>query len=112
MIAGITGAFGVSREDDNVKRVEFFTESGLCAGNTYFEHKSLNKYTRGTRSQDEVEINGMIDLVLVKKDMLHYVQEVRAVRIIGLFFSDIHLVLCKARLVGAWIKGREVYGWI
>ena len=31
------------------------------------------------RGQDGVEIKSMIDLVLVKKDMLRYVQEVRAV---------------------------------
>ena len=30
--------------------------------------------------QDEVEAKSMIDLVLVKKDMLHYVQDMRAVR--------------------------------
>ena len=35
----------------------------------------------------------MIDLVLVKKDMLRYVRAV---------------VLCKVRLVGAWNKRREL----
>ena len=38
--------------------------------NTYFEHNSLHKYT-------SVEVRSMIDLMLVKKDMLRYVQEVR-----------------------------------
>ena len=33
--------------------------------------------------QDGVEVKSMIDLVLVKKDMLHYVQDVRAVRGMG-----------------------------
>ena len=46
----------------------------------------------------------MIDLVLVKKDMLHYV---RLVRGIGKGLSDNHIVLCKVRLVGTWIKRRE-----
>ena len=46
----------------------------------------------------------MIDLVLVKKDMLRYVQDVRVVRGMG---QD-HVVLCKVRLVGTWIKRREV----
>ena len=41
----------------------------MC-GNTYFEHKSLYKYTREARSQDGVEEKSMIDLVLMKKDML------------------------------------------
>ena len=30
--------------------------------------------------QDGVQLKGMIDLVLVKKDMLHYVQDVMSVR--------------------------------
>ena len=47
----------------------------------------------------------MIDLVLVKKDML---QVVRAVRGMGQGISDHHVVLCKLRLVGTWIKRREV----
>ena len=35
---------------DNGRRVvEFSTEKGLCVGKTYFEHKSLSKYTRVAR---------------------------------------------------------------
>ena len=36
----------------------------------------------------------MIDLVLVKKDMLHFVQDLRAVKGMGLGISDHHVVLC------------------
>ena len=50
----------------------------------------------------------MIDLVLVKKDMLCYVQGMRAVRGMGRGFSDHHVVLCKVRSVGVWIKRRDV----
>ena len=32
------------------------------------------------RGQDEAGVKSMIDLVLVKKDVLHYMQDVRAVR--------------------------------
>ena len=49
----------------------------------------------------------MIDLVLVKKDMLCYVQYMRAVRGMRRGLSDHHVVLCKVMLVGAWIKRRE-----
>ena len=48
-------------------------------GNTYFKHKSLPKYTRVVWGQDGVEIKSMIDLVLVEKDMLRYLQDMRAV---------------------------------
>ena len=57
---------------------------------------------------DELEVMIMIDLVLVKKDMLRYVQYVRAVRGMGRFFSDHHAALCKNKLVSAWVKRREV----
>ena len=80
----ITGAFGVTGENDNTRRVmEFCAERGLCVGNTYFEHKSLHKYTRVARGQDGVEAKSMIDLVLVKKDMLRYVQDARTLRRMG-----------------------------
>ena len=52
-------------------------------GNTYFKHRRLHKYTRVARGQDGVEIKNMIDLMLVKRDILQYVQDVRAVRGMG-----------------------------
>ena len=71
---GITGAFGVPRENDNGRRVvELRAEMGLCVGKTYFKHRSLHKYTRVVRGRDGVEIKSLIDLVLVKRDMLQYV---------------------------------------
>ena len=53
--------------------------SGL-KDNTYFKHKSLHKYTMVARVQDGVDVKTMIDLVLVKRDILRYVQHVREVR--------------------------------
>ena len=53
----------------------------------------------------------MINLVLVKKDMVHYVQDVKAVRGIEPGISDHHVVLCKIRLIGErwWLElGRLV----
>ena len=40
----------------------------------------MHKYTIGIRGQDGVEGMSMIDLVLVKKYVIQYVQDVRAVR--------------------------------
>ena len=70
-------------------------------GNTYFKSKSFHKYTQVTRGRDGVDIKNMIDLVLVDKGMLRYVQDVRAVRGMGRGRSDHHAVLCKVKLVGA-----------
>ena len=47
-------------------------------------------------------------IVLVKKDILHFVQDVRAVRGMGRGISDHHVVLCKVRLARTWIKRRKV----
>ena len=57
-------------------------------------------YARVARGQDGMEVKSMIDLVLMKRDILRYVQDVGAVG--GL--SHHHVVLCKVRLVEAWIK--------
>ena len=81
MRAGITDGFGVPEESYNGRRViDFCAGRGLSVGNTYFEHRSLHKYTRVARVQEGVEVKSMIDLVLVEKVMLRYVQDVRAVR--------------------------------
>ena len=42
----------------------------------------------------------MMDVLLVKKDMLRFVQDVKAVRGMGRVISDYHVVQCKVRLVG------------
>ena len=69
----IIGRFGVPRENDNGRRaIDFCSERGLCMGDTYFENKSLYKYTRMTRGQDGAEVKNITDLVLVKNDMLYY----------------------------------------
>ena len=60
----------------------------------------MHKYIRGTRGQDGVEVKSVIALVLVKDDMLRFVQDVRTVRGIGRGISDQHVVLYKVRLVG------------
>ena len=58
----------------------FCAERGLCVGNTYLKNRSLHKYTRVARGQGGVEVNSLLDLALVKKDMLCYVHDVREVR--------------------------------
>ena len=58
----------------------------------------MGRVYRVARGQD-VEVKSMIDLVL-KKVMLHYVQDVRALRGMGRDLLDHHIVLCKVRLVG------------
>ena len=54
---GINGAFGVSGENDNGRRVvKFCAERGLCVGYTYFEHWNLhNISTQGRRQGVKTE---------------------------------------------------------
>ena len=61
-----------------------------------------------TRVQAEVEVMSLTGLVLVTKDMLRYVQHVKAIRGIERGLLDHHVVLCKVRLVATLIKRREV----
>ena len=49
----------------------------------YFKHRSVHKYARVVEGRDGVEIKSMIDLVLGKRDILRYVQDVRMVRGMG-----------------------------
>ena len=81
--------------------MDLCSERGLCIGDTYFEHMSLHKYTRVGRGQDGVNLKSIIDQVLVKKDMLRCVQDMRTARVMGRGLSDHNAVLCKVRLVGA-----------
>src|SRR5678815_1288391 len=46
----------------------------------------------------------MIDFVLVKKEMFKYVLDVKSVRGLGMGLSDHYVVLCKIKLVGAWME--------
>ena len=54
-----------------------FVQKGECLGYTHFKHRGLHNYTRVARVQDRMEIKGMIDLVVVKRDMMRNVQDVR-----------------------------------
>ena len=47
-----------------------FAKKGGTVWVTYFKHKSVHKYTRVARGREGVKIKSMIDLVLVKRDML------------------------------------------
>ena len=52
-------------------------------GSTYFENNNLRKYIEVARGQDGVDVISMIGLVLVKKGMLRYAQDVGAERRMG-----------------------------
>ena len=53
------------------------------------------------RGQDLVDVKSIIDLVLVKRDMMRFLQDVKIVKGIGRGLSDHEVVLHKVRLAGA-----------
>ena len=55
-----------------------------------------------------MELMSRIGLALVKKDMLRYVQDVRAVREMERSLSYHYVAKGKVRLVESWIKRREL----
>ena len=82
----------LKEKKNNGKRViDFCAERGLSVSNTYFEHKSLQKYTSMSRGQDGVEIMSITDPLLVKEVLLRYEQDLRSVRGMGRSLSDHHV---------------------
>ena len=74
---GVTGGFGAPGEIDNEGRVvEFCAERELCLDNTYYENKTLHRYIWITRDKT---VKNMIDLVLLKEDMLCHMEDVRGI---------------------------------
>ena len=47
-----------------------------------------------------MEVKGLIDLLLVKKDMLRYVQDVKSMRGVRRDLSDHHVLMCKV----SWLR--------
>ena len=68
----IIGAFGVSGKSENEKRMlaDFCAERCLCVANIY-------KYTRVLRGRGGMKIMRMIDLFLVKRNILKYMRDVK-----------------------------------
>ena len=92
--ADITGDFGVSGEHD---MVEEWCSSVLKGDYAWVAHTLstviLHEYISVARGLDGVEVKSIIDLGLVKKYMLCYMQNVRALRGMGRGLSDHYVVL-------------------
>ena len=56
--------------------IDFCAQRDICVDNTYFEH--MHKYIRMAKGVYGEKVTSMIDLMLVKKDILCYVQDGRA----------------------------------
>ena len=77
-----------------------FQEKIIMAGGCLISVCGIYISTPVARGQDGAEVKSMIDLVLVKKAVLCYVHDARAVRGRERGLSDHHTVLCRVKLVG------------
>ena len=87
--------------------VHLCVERELCVCNKYFNYKNVHTYTRMVRGRGGMEVMSMIDLVLVKRDTLKHVHNVKTVEGMGQGILDHSVVLCNVMLVGTGIKGRK-----
>ena len=76
---------------------------GLCVENTISKHDVKKRYTRYGR---DGERNSMIDYVLVRKELLKWVFDVRAAIGLSGGISDHVMVLCRVKFENVWWKPR------
>ena len=96
---------GIQMEYDNGRRrIDF--------GAAWFQaQKVLHKYTMVARGQDIVNVMSMIDMVVVKRNMFKYVQNVKTMRGIGL--SEHHVEKRGEQMERTVVEGaREVCGLV
>ena len=71
----------------------------------YFKHKYILMYARLAVSGDRTVVQSRKDLVLVGRDNMKYVYDVKMVKSLGGNIFDPSFVFCIAELVGKGYKG-------
>ena len=66
----------------------------MCVGDGHFKHKNVPEYTKLTNNRDRAEVMNIIGLILVKKDMLQYVSNIKTARGKGLGIYGNPVILC------------------
>ena len=80
--------------------VDFCAESELSVNiSTHFKHKYIHKSITVETSRVGMELKFMIDLVIIKTDILKYVYVVKMIRQLGLGISDNTKLLFKLKTV-------------
>lgn len=103
---GLTGAFRVVGENEDGREVtDFSGDWGMCVSNIYFYHKNTYNHTRVVLCTDGTEVKSMIDFILVKKYMLKSVMDVKLLRGLGMWVSNV--VLGMIKLVEVRIEKKE-----
>ena len=71
----------------------------LCVGNMCFKYKKLHNKIKMARVRDEGGVMCMINSVLVERNILKCVQDVKTMKRMGQDTLDHSVILCKVRLV-------------
>ena len=83
-------------------------EGGVCAwvGVMDFNHKNVDMYNRVAKGEDRVHVVSKMNLV-IKRESLKYVHEVKIVREEAQVISDHSFVLCYVKVMGTQMKRKE-----
>ena len=101
----VVGKYGVPGVNENGERlVEVCSERRLSIGNTWFQKRLIQKYTREGENGQE---RSLIDYVLVDEKSKKLLEDVNVYRGAAGGMSDHYLVEAKVRMKGFWKKERE-----
>ena len=100
VVDGIVERYGVPGINDNGRKViDFCAGMELCIANTFYKHKLICRYTRyGVMSKS------MTDFVLVKREMLRWIHDIKCMRGLSGGVSDHLIVLCRVKLDFEWTR--------
>lgn len=94
--ANVLGPFGENvRNDNGCRLLEYARFNNLVVTNTYFKHKMIHMYTREAITRSEKSI---IDYVLIDKDNLRTVKDIRILRGAELY-TDHYLLRLKSKII-------------
>ena len=101
---GVIGKHGVPGVNENGERlVEVCMERRMIIGNTWFQKKLIQKYTREGENGQE---RSLIDYVLVDEKSKRFLEDVNVYRGAAGGMSDHYLVEGKVRMRGCWKRER------
>ena len=101
---GVTGKYGVPGVNENGERLmEVCVERRMIVGNTWFQKRLIQKYTREGEGGQE---RSLIDYVLVDERSKRFLEDVNVFRGAAGGMSDHYLVEAKVRMRGCFRRDR------
>ena len=95
------------RNDSGERMIGMCVEREVVIGNTYFEKKEIYKYTWVRQESGRVVDRALMDYVVVSKNVIGTLLDVRVLRGEGGGLSDHHLVEGRLRVGMSRVRGRR-----